>query len=263
MHFIENVAKTPEGSLPSKTRNIFGPTKDLYGWTKYCLYRLKRLSSTRNFHNSQIKENRILKGQEMHNSIAKNHWKNVIRVSVKRKLETYKTGKLIGGKLCFNFKMTTTVNNRTKINKKSIGWFLEWGRWCIILHLIMTWKIPLLCNSFLGFPENLAYKKLNCLCMYYKTKSPLMFFPKRQKCQGNSLICQLLVLHWIVSVISGISHTKTLWLWYNSYYETYSFLDYKNLGFMVHLEQTYELWNLLAINNLKRTPLGISMWPLA
>lgn len=35
----------------------------------------KRLSYTRNFHNTQIKENRLLKGQEMHNSIAKNQRK--------------------------------------------------------------------------------------------------------------------------------------------------------------------------------------------
>lgn len=73
MKLIENVAKTPEGSLSSKTDHIFGSTKNLYEWTICCLYSLKETETHKKL--AQIKENRILKTQEMHKSIAKNQRK--------------------------------------------------------------------------------------------------------------------------------------------------------------------------------------------
>lgn len=140
MHFIENVAKTPEGSLPSKTGSIFGSTKDLYGWTTYCLYSVKRYWDTQEtFIIHRLKGTESSKDRKCITALPKIREK-CFRVSVQKKLETYelKTYWEKSITLILIWQQLWAQEQRQTLKRCRV--ILAWARCCIILQLILTWK---------------------------------------------------------------------------------------------------------------------------
>lgn len=93
-------AKAPEGSFQSKTGNIFSLVQQrtsIDGHHIVCSL-AKEVELYRNLSEPQIKDQRILKRLEMHNSIAKNHRKKILVVPLKESLKSIKLENFFGKK---------------------------------------------------------------------------------------------------------------------------------------------------------------------
>lgn len=95
-YFRKNTAKTPEGSLQSKTGNIISLVQQRTstdGQHIVCSL-AKEVELYEKLSKSQIKRQSILKRLDMHNSIAINHRKD-INGSFESKPQIYEIGKLL------------------------------------------------------------------------------------------------------------------------------------------------------------------------